>query len=323
MSTYLLTGAAGFIGSHLARVLLERGDAVVGLDEFNDFYDPRWKRMNAAPLEKSGNFTLVQGDIRDEALLEKLFDENKFDAIIHLAARAGVRPSLEQPLLYEDVNVRGTLLLLEACRKQGLKKFLFASSSSVYGNCDTVPFREDMDINYPISPYAATKKATELHGYTYHHLYGMDITGLRYFTVYGPAQRPDMAIRKFTGMMLRGETIPMFGDGSTERDYTFIDDIVDGTVRALDRLGGYHIYNLGESQTISLKDLIALMEKKLGVTAKIKELPMQPGDVVRTFADISRARKELDYLPCVGIEEGMERFIEWYNKIPPLETKES
>jgi UDP-glucuronate 4-epimerase len=311
MTTYLLTGAAGFIGSHLAKALLSRGASVVGVDDFNDFYDPGLKRRNVAPFLEAKAFRLREGDIRSLPFLRELFRRERFDAVLHLAARAGVRPSLKDPLLYEETNVRGTLNLLECAREFSVKKFLFASSSSVYGNRKEVPFREDMNVDFPISPYAATKKAGELLCFNTHHLYGMDVTCLRYFTVYGPAQRPDMAIRKFTEALLSGRSIVLYGDGSSERDYTYVDDAVHGTLRALEHMKGFHVYNIGESRTISLKSLAALIERAVGTKAKIEWQPHQPGDVERTYADISLARREIGYDPKISLEEGVERTVAW------------
>ena len=311
----LVTGGAGFIGSHLCETLLRRGDEIVCVDNFNDYYNPQIKRKNVEQLGKNRNFHLIETDIRDFNALESVFTKNLFDAIVHLAARAGVRPSIEQPLLYEEVNVKGTGILLELSRVNGIKKFVFASSSSVYGNNKKVPFSEKDNVDNPVSPYAATKKAGELIAYTYHHLYQMSISCIRFFTVYGPRQRPDMAIHKFTRLIDRGEPIPVFGDGTSKRDYTFISDIIDGLVRSLDRCSGYEIYNLGDSRTVGLMEMIATIEKYLGKKANLQKLPFQPGDVEITFADISKARKKLDYAPKVFFEEGIQEFVEWYTLI--------
>jgi UDP-glucuronate 4-epimerase len=308
----LLTGVAGFIGSHLAERLLAEGHTIVGLDDFNDFYDPRVKRRNLAQVQQHQGFRLVEGDILNYTLLKSLFAAQPFDAIIHLAARAGVRPSIREPLLYQEVNCRGTNNLLEMARQHGVGTFLFASSSSVYGANEKIPFAEEDPVDHPVSPYAATKKAGELLCYTYHHLFGLSVSCLRFFTVYGPRQRPDMAIHKFTRLIDAGEKVPMFGDGSSRRDYTFITDIIDGVVAALERCHGYAIYNLGESRTVELRYLISLISAALGKEAIVECLPEQPGDVPVTYADISRARKALDYAPKVPIEEGIERFVEWY-----------
>lgn len=310
----LLTGGAGFIGSHFCEHLLQRGHEVVVLDNFNDYYDPAIKRRNVAGFAKSPAVRIIDGDILDEALLQRLFADAPFDAIVHLAARAGVRPSLQEPILYERVNVHGTMLLLEAARQHGVGKIVIASSSSVYGANTKVPFAETDPVDNPISPYAATKKACELIAYTYHHLYNLHITCLRFFTVYGPRQRPDMAIHKFARLITQGKPIPVYGDGTTRRDYTYIGDITDGISRSLTRCSGYHIYNLGESKTWALKELLEVMQQKLDRKANIQYLPMQPGDVPITYADISKARAELGYNPRVDIEEGVTRFVEWFKE---------
>ena len=310
----LLTGGAGFIGSHLAEKLLERGDEVVCLDNFNDYYDPAVKRRNIAAVLEHPAYTLVEGDILDERLLDDVFEGHAFDAIVHLAARAGVRPSIQQPLLYEQVNVRGTQLLLEQARKHEIPKFIFASSSSMYGANKKVPFSETDFVDNPVSPYAATKKAGELICYTYHHLYDLSCSCLRFFTVYGPRQRPDMAIHKFTRLIDAGEPVPMFGDGSSRRDYTYIDDVLQGVLRSIDRCEGYEVYNLGESRTIALRELIEKLEKLLGKKAIIQQLPPQPGDVPITYADISKARKKLNYNPKFPIEKGLEQFVRWFKE---------
>jgi len=309
MGRVLVTGGAGFIGSHVASSLLSRGDEVTVLDNFNDFYDPAIKRANAAALKGA---RIVTGDIRDEALVAKLFAEGRFDAVMHLAAMAGVRPSLLDPLHYADVNVRGTLILLEELKERPATRFVFASSSSVYGSNEKVPFREDEDIHHPVSPYAATKRAGELLAYTHHHLYGIPTSCLRFFTVYGPRQRPEMAIHKFVDAVHRGKPIPFFGDGSTRRDYTYIDDIVDGVLRAIDRCKGYEIYNLGESQTTSLSELVRLIGEATGKEPVLDRQPMQPGDVLVTYADVSKAREQLGYDPRTSVREGLERFVRWY-----------
>jgi len=304
----LITGGAGFIGSHLSERLLARGDELVVLDNFNDFYAPAQKRANAALLRGA---RLVEGDIRDQELVPRLFREGRFEAVVHLAAMAGVRPSLVDPLHYSDVNVRGTQILLRELERRPEVRFVFASSSSVYGANERVPFREDDDIHRPISPYAATKRAGELLCYTHHHLYGTPISCLRFFTVYGPRQRPEMAIHSFVHKCLAREPIPFFGDGSTRRDYTYIDDIVDGTVRALDRAAGYEIYNLGESQTVSLSELVAMIGELCGVEPLLDRRPMQPGDVLITYADVSKARRELGYDPRTPLRTGLEHFLAW------------
>ncbi len=310
----MLTGGAGFIGSHYCEKLLQNGHEVVILDNFNDYYDPNIKRRNLEEVRRTGEFTLIEGDLTDAALLEKIFAEHRFDAMVHLAARAGVRPSLQQPLLYERVNVQGTMQLLDHARKQEIARIVVASSSSVYGENKKVPFSETDPVDNPISPYAATKKACELIAYTYHHLYQMNITCLRFFTVYGPRQRPDMAIHKFTRLIAAGEPIPVFGDGSSRRDYTYISDIIDGIDKSLEHCQGYHIYNLGESKTITLSELIALIEEKLGKEAIIDRRPMQPGDVPITYADVSRAREEIGYAPQVNMAEGIGEFVRWFKR---------
>jgi UDP-glucuronate 4-epimerase len=311
MGKILVTGGAGFIGSHVTEHLLGRGDEVVVLDNFNDFYDPAIKRENAQALSGA---RIVEGDIRDQELVGSLFAEHGFDGVIHLAAMAGVRPSLLDPLHYQDVNVRGTMVLLEELKARPQTRFVFASSSSVYGSNEKVPFQEDDDIHRPVSPYAATKRAGELLCYTHHHLYEIPTTCLRFFTVYGPRQRPEMAIHKFVANTLRGEPIPFFGDGSTRRDYTYIDDIVDGVVRSLDRCEGYEIYNLGESETTSLSDLVKMIAEACGVEPVLDRKPMQPGDVVVTFADVSKAKARLGYRPETLVPTGLARFLEWYRE---------
>ncbi len=314
MARSLVTGGAGFIGSHLCEALAARGDEVVCLDNFDPFYDPAVKRRHLRALLGHPRFRLVEGDIRDLPLIGRLFAERRFDRVYHLAAKAGVRPSLLEPLLYEEVNVRGTLHLLEACRQRGVGHFLFASSSSVYGEQQEHPFREDLDADHPVSPYGATKRAAELLGYAYHRLYGIPFTSLRFFTVYGPRQRPEMAIHQFTRLIHEGKPVSLYGDGSSKRDYTYIEDILDGVLKASDRPDGYRIYNLGESRTVGLMDLVRLLEGALGKRAEIRYLPAQPGDVPVTYADLGRAKAELGYAPKVSIEEGIARFIAWYRK---------
>ena len=313
----LVTGGAGFIGSHLVERLLCGGEAhnVVVLDNFNDFYDPTVKRRNMEEVRKAasgGDLEVFEGDLRDAAAVRELLTGERFDLIYHLAAMAGVRASIEQPLLYFDVNVQGTMNLLEAALAAGKPPVVFASSSSVYGGSPHVPFSEDDPVNQPISPYAASKKAAELVCHTYYHLHGLDITCLRFFTVYGPRQRPEMAIHRFTRRMLQGREVPMFGDGSTSRDYTFISDIIDGVVAAGAHIGGYRIYNLGNSSPVPLRELISRLAAALGIEPRIEELQQPPGDVVRTWADISRASAELGYNPKVGLDEGLRSFVEWY-----------
>lgn len=308
----LVTGAAGFIGSHVTERLLARGDSVVGLDNFNDFYDPALKRRNLAPSLAHPDFALVEGDLVDPAALARAFEVQRPDRVVHLAAWAGVRPSIDRPLLYQQVNVEGTTRVLEACRAHGVDRLVFASSSSVYGDRAEVPFRETDNVDHPVSPYAATKKAGELMCYTWHHLFGLHTHCLRFFTVYGPRQRPEMAIHKFARLMVAGRPVPMFGDGSTSRDYTYIDDIVDGVLASLDRCEGYRVYNLGESKTTRLDELIALIGAALGIEPRIERQPLQPGDVTRTFADVGRARAELGYDPQVSMPEGIARFVAWF-----------
>ncbi|OGP98596.1 MAG: epimerase [Deltaproteobacteria bacterium RBG_19FT_COMBO_46_12] len=314
MNTILVTGGAGFIGSHLCERLLNDGVRVVCLDNFDNFYDPNIKIKNVEGIARksSGQFELVTGDIRNPDHLMGIFQKNQIDSIVHLAARAGVRPSIVEPLLYEDVNIRGTIGLLEACKEHKIKNLIFASSSSVYGENQRVPFSErDLDIQ-PISPYGATKRAGELLCYSFHHLYGMNIACLRIFTAYGPRQRPEMAIHKFARLVDQGEKIPLFGDGSSLRDYTYIDDLIEGILGVIHYHKGFEVYNLGESQTTSLKELIGLIESALGKKANIEVLAPQPGDVSVTYADISKAKQMLKYRPKVKMEEGIKRFVEWY-----------
>ena len=311
----LVTGGAGFIGSHLVERLLGRGDKVVALDNLNDYYDPLVKQRNLEQARRSPRFAFVKGDILDGPLLDRVFGENAFDVIVHLAARAGVRASLEQPLLYEQVNCLGTLNLLEQARKRKIARFVFASSSSVYGNVKTIPFREDARVDRPVSPYAATKAAGELYCHNYFHLYGISVTALRFFTVYGPRQRPDMAIHKFTALIDQGKPIPFFGDGSAERDYTFYTDIIAGVVAAIDLDLGFEIINLGESRTTKLSELVGFIEESLGKKAVLKTMPMQPGDVLMTCADVSKAKRLLGYNPSTTVKEGVKRFVEWYRVV--------
>jgi UDP-glucuronate 4-epimerase len=309
----IVTGAAGFIGSHLCERLLSDGWIVSGIDNFDDFYDPTVKHANIKTCLQNKQFSMVEADIRSAADMNKVIAEEA-DIVVHLAAKAGVRPSIEQPLLYADVNVNGTVVLLEAARKAGIKKFIFASSSSVYGNNKKVPFSENDNVDFPISPYAATKKAGELICNTYHHLFGISITCLRYFTVYGPRQRPDLAIHKFARLIEQGKPIPVYGDGSMMRDFTYIDDIIDGTAAAINKCSGYNIYNLGESRPITVNDLIKEIEKALGKKAIIERLPLQPGDVIRTYADVSKAAKDLGYSPNTDIAAGLKHFVDWLKR---------
>lgn len=310
----LVTGGAGFIGSHVAERLLRAGNQVSIIDDLNDFYSPQLKRNNLQALREAGTPLVFEGDIRDEDLVACAFAASRPEAVIHLAARAGVRPSLEHALLYESVNVRGTMLLLEQCRLHGVPKFVFASSSSVYGIADQVPFQEDHSQNLPISPYAATKLAGEKLCYTYSHLYAISVTCLRFFTVYGPRQRPDLAIRKFTESIDAGRPIPVFGDGSSSRDYTYIADIVDGVLAALRCQAPYDVFNLGNSSPIHLLGLIRLIETTLGKPARLNWMPAQPGDVPITFADISKARRLLGYQPATPLAEGIRAFVDWYRE---------
>lgn len=314
MATVLVTGAAGFIGSTLSEALLERGDRVVGFDNFHPFYDPRIKRRNLRGLLASDGFRLIEGDLRDAPAVSGLFQEDRIDAVVHLAAMAGVRPSIQDPMLYSDVNLTGTMHLLEAMRQAKVTRLMFGSSSSVYGGCKETPFREDQAADRPVSPYAATKRAGEVLCHSYHHLFGMDIACLRFFTVYGPRQRPEMAIHNFTRRIDLGEPVPFFGDGSSRRDYTFVGDIVDGVIRALDRSEGFRIYNLGGSSTTSLSELVGLLEERLGKQAVLDRKSDQPGDVPITYADVTLAEQQLDYAPRVGIEAGLDRFIAWYRQ---------
>jgi UDP-glucuronate 4-epimerase len=314
MSTILVTGGAGFIGSHLCEHLLSDGIKVICLDNFDSFYDPNIKIRNVEGIEKKfpDLFELVTGDIRNPEHLKGIFQKTKVDFVVHLAARAGVRPSISDPLLYQDVNIRGTIVLLEACKAHGIKNFIFASSSSVYGENQRVPFTEkDLDIQ-PISPYGATKRAGELLCYSYHYLYGMNIACLRIFTAYGPRQRPEMAIHKFTRFIDQGEKIPIFGDGSSRRDYTYIDDLIEGILGVIRHHKGFEVYNLGESQTTSLIELIRLIEQTFGEKADIEMLEPQLGDVSITYADITKAKRMLEYQPKVKMGEGIRRFVEWY-----------
>ena len=316
MRRILVTGGAGFIGTHLCTRLLAAGDSVVVLDNFDPFYDIAIKRRNVSTLREAGGerFQLIEGDIREASDCERAVD--RVDGVIHLAALAGVRPSLEDPTRYMDVNVRGTQVLLDAVRQRvgdGARiPFVFGSSSSVYGGNEKVPFAEDDPVNGPVSPYAASKRAGELICYTCNHLTGIPVSCLRFFTVFGPGQRPEMAIHKFSRKIMNGEPIPFFGDGSTRRDYTFVSDIVDGILAALDRAEGYHIYNLGGSDTTTLTELVVAIEQVLCRTAIIDRRPEQPGDMLTTFADISLAQTELDYRRKVPLVAGLRRFANWY-----------
>lgn len=318
MKTYLITGGAGFIGSTLADKLLEKSFKVIVVDNFNDFYDPEIKENNVKNNLGNANYKLERVDIRDEKALGKVFDENKIDGIFHLAAMAGVRPSIENPILYQQVNGIGTQVILEQAKKHNVKNLVMASSSSVYGNCKEVPFKEDFIVDFAISPYAATKKANEVMAHVYHKLFDMNIIMLRFFTVFGPRQRPDLAINKFTRLMLEGKEIPMFGDGTTSRDYTFVDDIVDGIIKSMEyeenNKNVYEILNLGNSSPITLKEMIDIIGKVLNIEPVINQLPMQPGDVERTYADISKAKALIGYEPKTSFEDGIKEFIEWYKE---------
>jgi UDP-glucuronate 4-epimerase len=313
----LITGGAGFIGSTLADRLLADGAEVVAVDNFDPFYPERRKRLNLANASRNPRFRLEELDIRDREGIERLVSAFRPDAIVHLAARAGVRPSIEDPGLYADVNVTGTVHLLEAARRiEPRPRFVYASSSSVYGDRPDAPFREDDPVDHPVSPYAATKKACELLAFTFHHLHGLPVTGLRFFTAYGPRNRPDLAIARFARLIDRGEPVPMFGDGSTRRDYTFVEDIVDGVVRSIAECKSHRLYNLGNSDPVALREMIAALGEALGKTPRIDRLPEQPGDVRQTFADITRARVELGYNPTTPFRDGLDRFVAWYRSLP-------
>ena len=344
MKIYLITGGAGFIGSTVAEKLLKQGNKIIVVDNFNDFYDYNRKIRNI--LEATGNygkaneilensskdekienlkrivnsenFVLEYADIRDMGKMDKIFSEYKIDLVFNPAAMAGVRPSLLDPLLYEEVNIKGYMNLLELCKKYGIKKFIQASSSSVYGNNKNVPFKETDIVDFAISPYAATKKSGEVLGHVYHKLYDIDMIQLRFFTVYGPKQRPDLAIHKFTKMILEEKSIPFYGDGNTKRDYTYIDDVVDGILKSIDYLfknkNVYEIFNLGESHVVSLKEMLETIEKVLGKKAVLDKQPMQPGDVEKTYADISKAKEILGYNPKTNFEDGIKKFVDWYMK---------
>ena len=313
----LVTGGAGFIGSHLVEKLLSDGHEVDNLDNFNDFYAPEIKRDNVSNCNSFRGYRLLEGDIRGRKYLTNIFDDREYDLVIHLAAMAGVRPSLQQPLLYSEVNINGTQNLLEECRRKGIKKFIFASSSSVYGNSQSLPFKETNNVDHPISPYAATKKAAELICHSYHHLYDISMICLRFFTVYGPRQRPDLAIHKFTNLISRGETLQLFGDGTTARDYTYIDDIINGVTGAIEYINVhqcFEVINLGESETISLLEMVEIISDEMGRKVDCEFLPMQPGDVICTFADISKAKKMIGYNPQTDFKSGIRKFLNWYNK---------
>lgn len=316
MRNILVTGGAGFIGSHLVDRLLSEGEwQVTVVDDFNDFYEPEVKRKNTRAHLQSPSYALFEADIRSRESLEEVFNRGKFDCIVHLAARAGVRPSLAEPQLYAETNINGTLNLLELARAHEIRQFVFGSSSSVYGINAKVPFSEEDPIRQPISPYAATKGAGELLCHTYSHLYGIRSVCLRFFTVYGARQRPDLAIHKFAKLISENQPIPVFGDGTTRRDYTYIDDIIAGVRASIDyQESDYEIFNLGESQTVELNELIALLEKELDRQALVERHPQQPGDVPQTFADVSKARRLLSYDPQTKIEDGIHRFAKWFRR---------
>ena len=335
---YLVTGGSGFIGSHLIEKLLKEGHSVINIDNFDDFYDYKVKIKNTLDsleknidfefsekendiqnlisISKSEHYTLYFQDIRDQKGLEKIFRNHQIDFIIHLAALAGVRPSIERPLEYEEVNVRGTMNLWELCNQFGIKKFICASSSSVYGNNEKIPFCETDNVDQPISPYAATKKSGEVLGHVYHSLYGIDMIQLRFFTVYGPRQRPDLAIHKFTKLISENKEIPFYGDGNTARDYTYIDDIIDGILKSIDYLEKnsdiYEIINLGENEVVTLTEMMSEIEKNLNKTAIRKILPLQPGDVQKTSADITKAQNLIGYKPVTNFQNGTKKFVEWF-----------
>lgn len=310
--TILVTGGAGFIGSHVMEKLLARGDRVVCLDNFDSFYNPDIKRANISGMEGHEKFSLVEGDIRDVKTVASVFEGNRIEAVFHAAARAGVRPSIQDPILYTEVNLNGTVRLLEAAARAKVRNFVFASSSSVYGISNRVPFSEDDPADFPISPYAATKRAGEHLCFTYHHLYDLPVTCLRFFTVFGPRQRPEMAIHKFTRLIDQGKAITLYGDGKSKRDYTYIDDAVDGVLRALDNPRPYEILNIGESRTTELSALVKIIEKHLGKKAEIQWMEDQPGDVPITYANIEKARKVLKYAPETSMDEGIKKFVDWH-----------
>lgn len=313
---YLVTGCAGFIGSYVTEALLAQGKAVVGIDNFCDFYNPQIKRQNIANALQNKHFVLKKTDIRNKENLQQIFKEYRPKLVIHLAAMAGVRPSIEQPELYNEVNITGTLNILEAMKAFEVNKLVFASSSSVYGNNKKVPFAETDNVDKAISPYASTKKAAEVIAHTYHYLYGIDMMLLRFFTVYGERQRPDLAIHKFTKMISEGKPIPFYGDGTSRRDYTYIEDIVNGVLMSLNYVENheniYEILNIGESRTISLKEMVETIEKALNKKAIIDQQPMQPGDVTQTYADITKAKQLIGYEPKTDFEEGIAHFVTWY-----------
>ncbi len=310
----LITGGAGFIGSHLSEKIIGLGHRVICIDNFNDYYDPAIKEHNLKDIIDNEDFILYRADILDRLALRNIFSAHNIDMVIHLAARAGVRPSLSNAALYEKVNVEGTINLLEGCRERSINRFIFASSSSVYGGNKKVPFSETDKVDFPVSPYAATKKSGELMCYTYHHLYNISVFAFRFFTVYGPRQRPEMAIHKFARKIFNGDPIEVYGDGSSSRDYTYIDDIINGIIGSLDLVSGYEIINLGNSYPVRLSDLVKLIEEKTGRKAVVKHAEPQPGDVFTTYADIERAKKLIKYDPRTPIEEGLQYFMDWYRE---------
>ncbi|KAF0247847.1 MAG: NAD-dependent epimerase/dehydratase [bacterium] len=310
----LVTGGAGFIGSHLCEALLKRGDNITIIDDLNDFYDPKIKQNNLADIRKVGEYKFYQSDIRNIKEMREIFLKESPNAVVHLAARAGVRPSLAAPLLYEEVNVIGTLHLLELCREIPVKNFVFASSSSVYGINSKLPFSENDPIERPISPYATTKRSGELLAFNYSHLYNIPTTCLRFFTVYGPRQRPEMGIHKFTRKIFNNEFVEVYGDGASMRDYTYIDDIIEGIIAALDQPKPFAIYNLGDSSPVLLSELLDVIEQSIGKKAIRKYLPEQPGDVPATFADIRLAKSELGFEPKVPLKTGVKQFVDWYKE---------
>lgn len=310
----LITGIAGFIGSHLGEKLVSIGHTVLGIDNFDPFYPKNFKIENLKQLNNSSQFSFFEEDIRNKVSINNIFESNKIDVVIHLAAKAGIRPSIEHVSEYYEVNINGTLNLLECMRQNGVSKIIFSSSSSVYGNNNKVPFSEMDAVDHPISPYAATKKSGELLCHVYSHLYRFDISCLRFFTVFGPRQRPDLAIHKFTRLIDLDKPLPFFGDGSTGRDYTYIDDIVEGIMCSLNKLKGFNIYNLGESKVITLNKLIHTIESVINKRAILDRHPLQPGDVQQTFADITKARKELGYDPKYNLEIGIQKFVDWYKE---------
>ncbi len=325
---FLVTGGAGFIGSNLCDYLFKSGHKIIIIDNFNDFYNPKIKRHNITQMKNlmntnnisNDNLIIEEGDIRDINFLTRVISSYKIDVVVHLAAMAGVRPSIIEPLLYNEVNINGTLNLLDLCKQFSINKLIFASSSSVYGNNKKLPFTESDSVDFPISPYASTKKSGELLCHVYSHLYGLNIACLRFFTVYGPRQRPDLAIYKFTASMLKGNEISIFGDGTTQRDYTYIDDIIRGIDKAITwastGTNKYEIFNLGRSDTIMLKYMVQKLESEIGIKANIKYLPPQPGDVTITYADITKSKKILGYNPLTDFEHGISEFVKWFKTVP-------